>query len=240
MSKFSLFAAACAAFLATAPGADASTFTFNFCPGNVQCNADLSETSLTFTSVDGTADVNDYTMTVTITGTLTNTFIDSIDFTAGMDFASLPVLTSAPTGTILGDWTTALDKISNGASNCVGGGASDMFACSKSTTGIRPDFAGTNSWVYSVDFVGSTQIGPTSAINLRALFVDANGDKVGAVMSPMGNYVTTTTSTPTTDGTPTTNGTPTTGNVPEPAILSMLGLGLALGARKLRSGTRGE
>jgi len=64
---------------------------------------------------------------------------------------------------------------------------------------------------------------------LRALFVNASGDKVGAVMSPEGLFVTTTTT-----ATPTTGGTPTTGSVPEPAMLSLLGLGLAMGARQLR------
>jgi hypothetical protein len=217
------------AVLAAAGRAEASTFSFNFCPGNVSCNADLSEASITFTTVDGTADVNDYTVTVRFVGTLTNTFIDSIDFTGGIDLATLPVMTSAPSGTVLGDWSTQFDKISNGASNCIGGGGSQMFACSKSTTGNGPDFAGTNTFIYSVDFGGTDLIGAASKVDLRALFVNAAGDKVGAVMSPEGLFVTTTTT-----ATPTTNGTPTTGSVPEPALLSLLGFGLAMSARRLR------
>jgi hypothetical protein len=228
-----LAAMAFSAFLATSPRAAASTFTFNFCPGNVSCNADLSEASLTFTSVDGTADVNDYTLTVKFVGTLTNVFIDSIDFTVGIALASLPVMTSAPSGTVLGDWTTQFDKISNGASNCVGGGASQLFACSKATTGNGPDFAGTNTWVYSIDFAGTGVVSANSSVDFRALFVDANGDKVGAVMSPVGNVVTTTTTV-----TPTTDTTPTSGSVPEPAMMSLLGLGLALSARQLRRSGR--
>jgi len=217
------------AVLAAAGRAEASTFAFNFCPGNVSCNADLSEASITFTTVDGTADVNDYTVTVRFVGTLTNTFIDSIDFTGGIDLAALPLMTSAPSGTALADWTTQFDKISNGASNCVGGGGSQMFACSKSTTGNGPDFAGNNTFIYSVDFAGTALIGAASKVDLRALFVDAAGDKVGAIMSPEGHFVSTTTTV-----TPTTDGTPTTGTVPEPALLTLLGLGLAISSRRLR------
>jgi len=217
------------AVLAAAGPSDASTFAFNFCPGNLSCNANLSEASITFTSVDGTADVNDYTVTVRFVGTLTNTFIDSIDFTGGIDLAALPQMTSAPSGTALADWTTQFDKISNGASNCVGGGGSQMFACSKSTTGNGPDFAGNNTFIYSVDFAGTALIGSASNVDLRALFVDAAGDKVGAIMSPEGHFVSTTTT-----ATPTTDGTPTTGTVPEPALLTLLGLGLAISSRRLR------
>ena len=230
MSKAGILATVVLGAVLTAGGrADASTFSFNFCPGNVSCNADLSEASISFATVDGTADVNDYTVTVRFVGTLTNTFIDSIDFTGGIDLAALPLMTSAPSGTVAADWTTQFDKISNGASNCIGGGGSQMFACSKSTTGNGPDFAGTNTFIYSVDFAGTNLISAASKVDLRALFVNAAGDKVGAVMSPEGLFVTTTTTV-----TPTTDGTPTTGSVPEPALLSLLGLGLTISARKLR------
>ena len=230
MSKAGILATVVIGAVLTAGGrADASTFSFNVCPGSVSCNADLSEASITFATVDGTADVNDYTVTVRFVGTLTDTFIDSIDFTGGMDLAALPTMTSAPSGTVLGDWTTQFDKISNGASNCIGGGGSQMFACSRSTTGNGPDFAGTNTFIYSVDFAGTGLISATSKVDLRALFVNASGDKVGAIMSSEGVFVTTTTT-----ATPTTDGIPTTGSVPEPAMLSLLGLGLAMGARQLR------
>lgn len=221
------------ALMATGRAADASTFTFNFCPGNASCHADLTEASISFATVDGTLDVNDYTVTVTFVGTLTNTFIDSIDFTTGIELASLPSLTAVSADTVLSDWTTRLDKISNGAGSCAAGGSSSLFACSKSTTGSGPDFAGVNTWTYAVDFAGSEVVGLTSPVDLRALFVNADGVKVGAVMSAERNYVTTTTGTPTTDGTPTT-----TGSVPEPALLSLLGIGFAFVARRLRSPAR--
>jgi len=230
MSKAGILATvALGAVLATGRPADASTFTFNFCPGNVQCNADLTEASISFATVDGTLDANDYTVTVKFVGTLANTFIDSIDFTAGIDFASLPSLTAVSADTVLSDWTTQLGKISNGGSNCANGGSSQLFACSTSTTGNGPSFAGINTWTYAVDFAGSDVIGASSAVNLRALFVDAEGDKVGPVMSPMGNVVSTTTT-----ATPTTDGAVTTGSVPEPALLSLLGIGFAVTARRFR------
>jgi len=42
-------------------------------------------------TVDGTADVNDYTATVVFKGTLTTAFIDSLDFTGDIEFAGCPM-----------------------------------------------------------------------------------------------------------------------------------------------------
>jgi hypothetical protein len=94
----------------SAPVAEAETFKYNFCPLDASCHDDLSEGSLTFQTVDGTLDVNDYTMTVRFAGTSASLFVDTIDFTTGLEFAYMPVLTSAPDGTALGDWTTKYDK----------------------------------------------------------------------------------------------------------------------------------
>ena len=77
---------------ASASAAQADTLSFNFCPGNASCNADLTEASITFQTVDGTVDVNDYTLTIRFVGTLSNVFIDSVDFASGLQFASLPVM----------------------------------------------------------------------------------------------------------------------------------------------------
>jgi hypothetical protein len=101
--------------------AHADTFTFNFCPGNVSCHADMTEASLTFATIDGSADVNDYNLTIRFVGTLTNLFLDTIDFTAGLAMADMPVLTAAPEGTVLGDWTTRFDKLNaSPGNNCSG------------------------------------------------------------------------------------------------------------------------
>jgi len=117
--------------------AHADTFTFNFCPGNVSCHADMTEASLTFATIDGSADVNDYNLTIRFVGTLTNLFLDTIDFTAGLAMADMPVLTAAPEGTVLGDWTTRFDKLNaSPGNNCSGTLANQKFACSKATTVI--------------------------------------------------------------------------------------------------------
>src|SRR5688500_9879076 len=94
-----------------APAAHADTFKYNFCPVDDTCHADLTEASLIFETVDGTLDVNDYMLTVRFVGTLTNLFIDTIDFTTGLEFAFLPTLSAVPDGTVLGDWTTKFDKV---------------------------------------------------------------------------------------------------------------------------------
>jgi len=216
--------------------AQADTFTFNFCPGDADCPADLTEASLSFATVDGTADVNDYSVTIRFVGTLTDTYIDAIDFTAGPALAAMPVLTQAPEGTVLGDWTTRFDKISASANNnCSGEIGNHKFVCSKSTTGNGPDMAGINEWIFSVDFAGNGLITPDSPVDLRAYFVDASGAMAG-LFSPEGTVATTTTTeTPTTTDTPTTTETPTTtGNVPEPAVLSLFGVALAMAGRRLR------
>jgi len=217
-----------AAGILSASTTQASQFAFNFCPGNASCPADLTEASITFTTKDGTADVNDYTVAITFKGTLTNTFIDMIDFTADIDMAK-PTLDTPPAGPSVSTWNIFFDKVDNG-NGCSTDGNNKKFACAVSATGNGPDFAGTNTWIFSVDFDGNSLVSANSAVNLRALFVDANGGKVGSILSPDGKAVTTTTTvTPTTDGTPTTSGT-----VPEPALLSMLGLGLAGAAYRSR------
>lgn len=219
-----LAAAAVAVVVIAAPAAHADTFKYNFCPAAASCDADLTEASLVFETVDGTLDPNDYTLTIRFVGTLATRFIDTIDFSTGLEFASMPSLTSAPAGTLLGDWTTKFDKVNASAgNNCSGEMSNHLFACSKSTTGNGPSFAGINDWVFDVDFLGNGVLGEHSNANLRAMFVNSNGQKVGALMSPESHY--------TFD---TTGNSETTGNVPEPAMLSLFGAALMIGARRLR------
>ena len=218
-----LAAAAVAALVIAAPAAHADTFKYNFCPVDDSCDANLSEASLIFETVDGTLDPNDYKLTIRFVGTLTTRFIDTIDFTTGLELASLPILTSAPAGTLLTDWTTKFDKLNASAgNNCTGEISNHKFACSKSTTGNGPSFAGINDWVFDVNFLGNGVLGADSKVDLRAKFVNSDGEKVGALMSP------------TTHTFDTTGNTETTGNVPEPAMLSLFGAALLAGARRLR------
>ena len=214
--------------------AHADTFSFNFCPGDASCPADLTEASLNFTTVDGTADPNDYELTIRFVGSLTDTFIDTIDFTTGFAMASMPVLTTAPEGTVLGDWTTKFDKANaSAASNCSGTIPNQKFACVKATTGDGPDTDGINEWVFSIDFAGEDLVSGESDVHARVLFVDDSGSKVGPV-SLTEAATPTTGDTPTTSDAPTTSETPTTGRVPEPAMLSLMGVSLTVMARRLR------
>ena len=249
MKKGILAVAAAAAFVIAAPAAHADTFKYNFCPIDDSCPDDLTEGSMTFETLDGTLDVNDYTLTVRFVGTLTDLFIDTIDFTANLQFASLPTLTSAPTGTALSDWTTKYDKVNASAgNNCNGEIVNHLFACSKSTTGNGPSVAGTNDWVFLVDFLGDDLLGEGNKVDLRALFVNSEGRKVGTLMSPSVHTFDTTGQSDTTGtgdttgagdttgvGDTTGNTSETTGSVPEPAMLSLFGAALAIGAHRLRA-----
>jgi hypothetical protein len=229
VKKGILAVAVAAAFVIAAPAAHADTFKYDFCPVDDSCPDDLTEGSLTFETLDASADVNDYTLTVRFVGTLTGLFIDTIDFTTNLEFAALPTLTSAPSGTVLTDWTTKFDKVNAAAgNNCNGEIANHLFACSKSTTGNGPSVQGINEWVFLVDFLGDDVLGEDNKVDLRALFVNSEGRKVGTLMSP-------TTHTFDTTGQNDTTGTEdTTGTVPEPAMLSLFGAALALGAHRLR------
>jgi hypothetical protein len=143
------------------------------------------------------------------------------------------VLTSAPDGTALGDWTTKYDKTNAAAgNNCSGEMVNHLFACAKSTTGNGPSFAGINEWVFSVDFLGAGVLGENTVVDLRALFVNASGEKAG-LMSPKVHTFDTTGPSDTTGTGDTSGPGDTTGHVPEPAMLTLLGAALALGARRL-------
>jgi hypothetical protein len=235
VKKGILAAAAAAVFVMSVSAAQADTFKYNFCPVDADCPDDLTEGSMTFESIDGTLDVNDYTLTVRFVGTLDDLFIDTIDFTTGLEFASLPTLTLAPTGTVIGDWTTKYDKVNASAgNNCNGEMVNHLFACSKATTGNGPSVDGSNEWVFSVDFLGAGELGEESPVDLRALFVDGDGRKVELV-SPSTHTFDTTGPSDTTGAIDTTGGSDTTGRVPEPAMLTLFGAALALGARRLRA-----
>ena len=71
-------------------------------------------------------------------------------------------------------------------------------------------------------------LGVGSAVNLRAAFLNADGSN-GGILSPNGGPLGTTTGAVTTTG-----GQTTSGAVPEPALLSMLGVGLAGAAYRAR------
>ena len=234
MKKGMLALVAAGALVIGASTAQADTFKYNFCPIDDSCPDDLTEASLTFETLDATLDPNDYELTIRFVGTLADLFIDTIDFTTNLEFAALPGLTSAPDGTLLADWMTKYDKANASAgNNCSGEIVNHLFACSKSTTGNGPSVAGINEWIFSVNFLGETGLSSANKVDLRALFVDSNGRKVGTLMSPTTHTFDTTGASDTTGDTTGTD--ETTGNVPEPAMLTLLGAALAMGARRLRA-----
>jgi len=234
MKKLAFGLAALAAGLLTSSAAHAASFSVNFCPAANSCPANVTEASLTFTENLATAnDLNDYTLDLKIVGGAGNPlYIDQVSFTidsadnvtgAG-GYEAKPTLTAAPGG--IGNWSVFYDNINNG-SGCSSDTGNSKEVCAQSGVALNSGNGaltnGTNVWSFVVDLADDVaKLGVGSAVNLRAAFVNANGGN-GGILSPGGGSLGTTTGQQTTTGQETTSGT----TVPEPALLSMLGIGLA-------------
>jgi hypothetical protein len=131
-----------------------------------------------------------------------------------------PTAISGPDG---GAWTVQPGGLN--ASGCNGAGAT--FFCVNSA-GVGAGHSGpgdTDTWVIRLDL--DAALGDTQLVHFKGHFVDANGNKVGDLISD--NF----TATPP-GFTPLCDGNCTPQAVPEPASLLLLGAGLSLVAVRLR------
>jgi len=209
--------------------AAATTFTLDLCDVNAaECAGDnLTEASLSFTTIDGTADLNDYDLIMTLIGTGTD-FINAVSFTInGVDnvtgatgYETQPTVVGPG-----GGWTAYYDNVSN-ATSCTSDTNNSQEVCA-SSVGPGESVDGTNTWTWFVDISDALGvIGGGTGLNLRANFLTAAGGP-GGNFSPGGGIVSTTTDVVTTIITDTED-------LPEPTLLALLGAGLAGVSLRLR------
>jgi hypothetical protein len=173
--------------------------------------------------------LNTYALTVTATyqpdgaGAMDYVYINAISMKfEGLTFQNgTPSLISGPDG---GPWTVIAGGLD--ASGCTGTGGG-FFCANSAGDGAAHSGAGdTDTWVFLLDL--TAPLGATQTVHFKGHFVDANGNKVGDLISD--NF----TATPPGEVDPncTTACTPTA--VPEPASLLLMGAGLSLVAARLR------
>ena len=214
--------------------AAAASFSVDFCPQDSTCPDGVTEASLEFIEDLGTADVNDYTLIVTITAddtADTDLFLDAIDVTIGgaaglnnSDYEFLPTLNEVNGAAPGGNWTVDWGKVPN----CLNPGGDNSF-CAESIgviagTGII-QYNTTNTFEFTVDLVDAFgALSSGDEVNLRAAFFPNGNLSPGG--GPLGGSVG--------GGSGGVVGGGGGGLAPEPTMLAMLGAGLALAGRRLR------
>jgi PEP-CTERM motif len=212
-----LFAAVITVSLGS-PAVAATIIDINYCPGDATCPAGVTEARLTFEDNLLTDDLNDYLVTIKISGDATSPYyVDEVSFKIDSaqvgDYEVLPTLQSAP---VPGSpWLVYFDNVSGSANSCIASTGQQQAVCSQSGPANPINYGAplqgqTLTWTFLVDLNDSEgQLSADSSVNLRAQFLDQNGKNAG-ILSP----------------------------VPEPGTLALLGIGAsvaAIGRRRARS-----
>jgi hypothetical protein len=204
------------AVLLAAPRA-AGASTINFDCGT--CGSHNTSFDITYSLVNSLT--NTYLLTITATyqppgaGVPDFSFINDVSFKLNeVTYQNgTPTLQSGPAEDV---WTLIEGGISSGGCNGEGNG----FYCLKSTgSGAARGGAGsTDSWVVFLDLASA--LGPSQAMSFKVQFTDANGNKVGDLISEEA-FATSSAALPLTE-------------TPEPATLILVGAGFLFAARRLR------
>ena len=162
---------------------------------------------LTYTVVDPVNNIFDFTLTATGGAVLDYAYIDSVAIKVAPNdsaYENLQILLAAPDGTSA--WANPLLLGTLSASGC-NPGSTAGFGCT-TAVGIEPNGAaagGIDQWMFRIDLVNTPGLllTGTDAASIKARYTDANGNKVGSLLS---ENITIT-------------------QVPEPASLLLLGIG---------------